>query len=171
MSTIYKPGTVAVATVRGTHGVRVWRTPYSNWVSERHVSGETAHADDRVTDVRPLVVLDLDEGDTRMLPLLLRRLGDREQSESDSPGRLLVTTDALRKVADQIEAQAKPPRIPEPKALGSRVLAAQVGEVEGSERYWTKFRNRGWIDTLAHIREWDDLDNPVLIRDGIKDES
>lgn len=68
-------------------------------------------------------------------------------------------------IADQIEAQVKPPRIPEPTAPGSVVIASQVGEIEGSDRTWVRFRrgpSDAWIDSLEHVRSWDDLDSPRL---------
>ena len=170
MST-YPAGTVAVATVDGEPNVRIALAdpadPRVQWFA---ITGRNAGnwiGTEEITDVRPLVMLDLDEGDARMLPLLLRRLGDREQSESDSPGRLLVTTDALRKVADQIEAQTKPPRIPEPGLWG-------VVEATGAtmpRRRWIHHEEDRWVCDTGVWRYWDDLVDPVLIRDGIEVES
>ena len=61
MST-YQPGTVAVATVRGAPNVRVVRVDYATtpeWMSFEQVCGPLWHSAEFVTDVRPLVVLDL----------------------------------------------------------------------------------------------------------------
>lgn len=162
MTATYEPGQVAVATVRGVPNIRVFKYSDSMW---SHVwDGErcSVRAAD-LTDVRPLIVLDPKRVPTPGFLLLAAKVMDDGRSgyEAESAD--------LRSLATEIAAQTKPPRIPEPGFIGSRVMAAQVGEVEGSERGWTKFRKDGWIDVLDHIRSWDDLENPVLIRDGVED--
>ena len=72
-------------------------------------------------------------------------------------------------IAKQIEAQTRPPKAAEPTNLGAVVSASQVGEVEGSERAWTRYNSsrEGWIDSLGHAeRSWDDLENVTVLSEG-----
>ena len=60
----YKPGTVAVATVKGVEGVRVLARPATlrsegGWFSSERIGGSAVHYDEDVTEVHPLVVLDI----------------------------------------------------------------------------------------------------------------
>jgi hypothetical protein len=148
MST-YEPGQVAVATVRGVPNVRIWRTPFSNWVSERAILQETAHVDRVVTDIRPLVVLDIP---IDVIPHKMAR--------------------ALRKydflwLADQIEQQTKPPRIPEPGLWG--VVEASVKEHDQRLRWVRLGDNYRPDDRDEYDRLWCDLIDPILVRPGIED--
>ena len=96
----------------------------------------------------PKVVLDLSEWP--VAAVTLRHVSDKGYGMS-----------LLRNLADQIEAQTQPPRIAEPPDIGTMVTASQVGECDGSERMWIRFsraRTDCWIDTLAHIRSWSDLE-------------
>jgi hypothetical protein len=163
MST-YEPGTVAVATVRGVPNVRIWRTPFSNWVSERAILQETAHVDRVVTDIRPLVVLDLDGYDGERAVTYLRNLARESRDvfdESPSPRGKLANL-----IADQIEQQKKPPRIPEPGLWG--VVEAGVKEHDQRLRWVRLGDNYRPDDRGEYDRLWCDLIDPTLIRPGIE---
>lgn len=155
-------GTVAVATVRGIEGVRVMRTTGNGgadfiWLTSEVVGGARYHPADRVTDIRPLVVLDL-ERSARSLPLTLRRLADREQAEDSHPGRLLGVTADLRELADQIKAQTKPARIPEPTTPLAEVIASTANWPNGRRRLVLGYEDH-WVDGAA-CYSWDDLIDP-----------
>jgi len=152
MST-YEPGTVAVATVRGVPNVRIWRTPFSNWVSERRVGDDTAHVDHRVTDVRPLVVLDPDDMDTldRLVTLFHESWSGCEGS------RGIGLAGALRNLE-------KPPRIPEPGLWG--VVS------DSSGNFWVCNEPGRFTRTHDGVNwPWVDIDSPILVRDGIEETS
>src|SRR5690349_20318331 len=115
-ATEYAPGTVAIATVRGVEGVRVMRArvgaAHMLWHSAQRVGGQEWHPEEggHVTDIRPLLVLDLHEGEAKELADYLSgvdmhlSIGDRLQ------------------ISRQIRKQTKPPRIPEP-GWGGKVEA------------------------------------------------
>jgi hypothetical protein len=72
----------------------------------------------------------------------------------------------LDHLADQIEAQIKPPRIPEPGLWG--VVEASVlliGE-RAPACEWVHHR-KGWMNPSGQFAVWDGLINPVLVRDGV----
>lgn len=163
----YEPGTVAVATVRGVPNVRVMAgygtaEPRLRWVTtdERLVDSENegwwfAY---QVTDVRPLVVLDPEGIDTApqdTIPYLIRAL---RASDSDGYGP------TLRWLADQIEAQTRPPKPPEPTGLG-----AVVEDIEGER--WVRLDSdmypwfaRGSRDFSA----WEHIDAVRVLSEGVR---
>ena len=160
MST-YPAGTVAVATVKGKPNVRVMRSaPFRNtpnWASSVSVDGNWWFRDDEVTDVRPLVVLDLDE---QPFP---------KSGLEEFLRNLRYGTIAKDWLADQIEAQTKPPRIPEPGLWG--VVEAKYGDTPvrtfvRERDGWSSLTNPGRAGVMC---DWDRLVDPVLIRDGIED--
>jgi hypothetical protein len=162
MST-YEPGQVAVATVRGVPKVRVIRDGHKDaWLSGAIIDGFQWHLErTQVTDIRPLVVLDLDEHlsaggfDWPAIVGVLRAPGDS--------GR--YTREAI---ADQIEQQTKPPRIPEPGLWG--VVEASVGP-DGRYKF-VRFNDSSWMCTAdSSTYPWAGLIDPVLVRPGIEDES
>jgi hypothetical protein len=116
----YKPGTVAIATVRGVKGVRVFRDD-EDWHSVVTVQGCWFHPDSRVTDVKPLVVLDVDALD--ITPARLAVWFRELRSSYVSAGNAGKTRNALTALADQIEAQTKPLRIDEPTEPLAEVTA------------------------------------------------
>ena len=171
----YKPGTVAVATVRGVKGVRVFRrfSPDSgicDWAYNPDPARGLnyscdADAGNVVTDIRPLVVLDLDQANPWGIPeVKLSNLLEQLRGEG--------ATDVCRAVADQIEAQTNPPRIPEPGPWG--VVEARCDAFERRVKWVhgdpTEFGNDwhtfGGSDDPYH-RVWSDLIDPVLIREGL----
>jgi hypothetical protein len=125
-----------------THLARVMRSAESEFLSEL-----AAQVEIQVTDARPLIVLDL--------------------SVFISDAQLLADLRAphvwdLNQIADQIEAQTKPARIPEPGHIGSLVTCAALGS--RAVCVWTKYSEvtgtRNWISPGGVRREWDELDNP-----------
>ena len=159
MST-YEPGTVAVATVRGVKGLRVVRIATAHvataWLTPCETpDGYRWHSDFDVTDVRPLVVLDL--AHPALTAAVLRQVGEyiRKQHKTS------VEDDQIADfIADQIEAQTKPPRIPEPGLWG--VVEADTGEkfLRADGGIWRS------VDTGVG-RMWEDVDNPTLVREGV----
>ena len=144
MSETLKPG-LYLATVNGMADVIVTvENGVGTTTSQR---GRRHTAVSLITDARPVIVLDL--------------------SAWISDAQLVTDLRALHvwsctHIADQIEAQTKPARIPEPKNVGSLVTASRVGG-DGSDRVWTRFSNARtdcWIDSLAHVRSWSDLTDP-----------
>jgi hypothetical protein len=157
----FKPGDVCVATVRGVPNVRVFHYEYDGvrgWCSDEQVEGETDHAEYVVTDIRPLVVLDLDAGEVAGLVDVLNRSAD---------GMASVHPGLSGKVARQIEQQTKPPRIPEPGLWG----VVSVERPDGLTDYYTCGPG-GWFSERGEHFNWESLPGtPALIRPGIEDES
>lgn len=162
MST-YEPGTVAVVTwdnaPKGRSDVTTERAIYttddhwslmSGW---RHSIGK-----DVPTEVRPLVVLDLDDPAftvTALRDTLPEMARDHDRGDVE-----------VLRLARQIEAQTKPPRIPEPGLWG--VVEAQIG----GEGFTFVNRGAGWVcvDDGA-LWEWSRLIDPTLVRPGIEESS
>ena len=149
MST-YEPGTVAAATVMGVEGVRVFRTddPARPWITAlcEHRHGA------EVTDVRPLVVLDIDAANP----------------DADRSLKIEHLVDALRKdgryisntyIADQIEAQTKPA---EPTGLGA-VVEASDGQT------WVRRHPGGyaWVNGYQRWAEYDDINAVRVLSEGV----
>ncbi len=118
----YEPGTVAVATVRGQKNVRVMRADRWGWMSAVTVDHFVQHEDSHVTDIRPLVVLDL----SGLGPLTFQRL------------LFTLRSDDWHWVVAQIKEQTKPPKPPEPTGLG-----AVVEDVKGRRWVRTSLRKPG----------------------------
>ena len=124
-----------------THLARVMRSAESEFLSEL-----AAQVEIQVTDARPLIVLDL--------------------SVFISDAQLLADLRAphvwdLNQIADQIEAQTKPARIPEPEHIGSLVTASSLGLF--AICVWTKYAETGtnvWISPLGVRRAWSELIDP-----------
>ena len=169
MST-YEPGTVAVATVRGVPNVRVMRCgpkqPF--WMSPEYEGDDQGsdrqwrmHSDREVTDVRPLVVLDLAQIDEIAATTWHEVTGNLLRT--DSPTAICI--------ADQIEAQTKPPRIPEPGLWG--VVEAHPQARTGRPVHFlrdSEHEDAPWRSIAdGSAWEWDSLVDPVLVRDGIEE--
>jgi hypothetical protein len=165
MSGDWKPGTVARATVRGVGDLLVMRTSGTRggddiWLSALHVGGWRSHTHADVTDVRPLVVLDLDG---IVDPAGALRLIANEDVVNAKRSLLLG-------LADQIEAQTKPPRIPEPGVWGV-VTANTIGANGKAQDHYLWVRTHGGWEAIAstqRVRSWDDLIDPVLVRKGVE---
>lgn len=142
-----EPGTVAVATVRGVPNVRVFcyrvRSGECQWDSAERVHGSISHGDADVTDVRPLVVLDLDASERAAL----RK-------------RALESFDFHCVTVRAIEQQTKPPKPAEPTGLGA--------VVEDDGRKWVHFGNGCWIMSVPNAalktRTWDDFSSDVEVQ-------
>lgn len=119
MTATYEPGQVAVATIRGVPNVRIFRSG-SGWQGPENWIG-----DSRVTDIRPLVVLDLEDPASHVQAL-------REFAPADS-------WECLSWLADQIEAQTTPPFVPKFK-LGAHVRYAGTS-FTSSDDAWGKRRD------------------------------
>ena len=160
MSTDYKPGTVAEVTVRprkkgasgGADYLAFWDGYHERWITSDEgaldpPSNYWEH------DVRPLIVLDPDTIDT-----------PSEIREHLSTVKHLSEPGWLSRFVDQIEAQTKPPRIPEPGLWG-------VVEATGAtlpRRRWIHHEEDRWVCDTGVWRYWRDLIDPVLVREGIE---
>lgn len=165
----WKPGTVAKATVRGVPDVTVFCTTNSltggtEWALDRRIKrceddgyGSGFAKSREVTDVRPLVVLDPENPSLRYFLSRWCGIPPRERATAET------TVGAAWYIADQIEAQTRPPRIPEPGLWGV-VRAHNVGH--RIDRDWVRYPE-GWRDANDWLAEWDDLIDPVLVREGI----
>ena len=164
MST-YETGTVAVATVRGVPDVRVFRVQnIDGWVDESGYAHtpEGIGLDTRtpVTDVRPLVVLDVPDP---------RRLWADLGAAIEACGNSGVS-DRLSAVRDHLEPQTKPPRIPEPGLWGVVKARGPLGENESpNEDEWVRTDDIVWRSRVTGWGAcWDQLIDPTLVRDGIE---
>jgi hypothetical protein len=153
----YTPGTVAIATVRGVKGVKVLRGVDGNWSVSSSLNGQYWHGGETVTDIRPLVVLDPDSD------LMRRFMKFGHQGCSVS-----------RDLREEIAAQIKSPRIPEPGLYG--VVSARLTEECQAENRkgplagdFIHSANGLWqnVNTGFGVT-WLELDNPVLVREGVQ---
>ena len=155
MST-YEPGTVAVATVRGVPNVRLMSVGAGGeWLSGENAAGWHEHGRRDVTDVRPLVVLDITDP---------RRVIADLTAAIEATGNGTVSRN-LRVLRDQIEAQTKPPKPAEPTGLG-----AVVEDAKGN-RWVRAFSLRlAWTDTLFEEdnREYADIDAVRVLSEGVQ---
>lgn len=161
----YQPGTVAVATVRGVPGVRVMYVGAGMWRSV-----DSLARGDQITDVRPLVVLDLDEvfRDPLETPKPLR-LATFLREITSWTGRRQAGGDAhLERLADQIEAQTKPPKIPEPIALGAVVEDAQGQRWVRASTFTTVRHWRGCDDSTQGRERWENIDAVRVLSEGVQ---
>lgn len=155
--TDYKPGTVAKATVRGQEDVLVMRDDADNWLSGECFRGGHVHGDLVVTDVRPLVLLDLEKAGSHLHP--------NEMARGGVVTMLLDTGSRVaRNIADQIEAQTKPPRIPEPGLWG--VVEAWTDGIP--IRRWVHHEEDRWVCDTGERRNWEALSDPTLVREGVE---
>lgn len=157
MTADYPPGTVATATVRGVEGARVFRVSADVWYSAEETRGHRNHydSDGVVTDVRPLVVLDLDD------PRVVWAYLCSAAAESALSVRVRNT---CKVIADQIEAQTRP-AIPEPQGRYAVVVDADGEEwVRWSDEWWMRYTDgdEGW----AH-REWSELAPVRVLSEGV----
>lgn len=154
--TEYKVRQVAVATVKGEKDVRVMRTLGEGWHSAWPVAYTYVHDDSDVTDIRPLVVLDLDGiGSPRQVVNTLRW--------TDS-----VPVATMGAIADQIEAQTRPPKPAEPTGLGAVVVDSKHGllvrTVAGSSVLDT---SRPWRAPYGSYYSWADIDVEKVLSEGV----
>ena len=158
MSETLKPG-LYKATVRGVADVTVFvdgstQIHTLTLVRDRWGNDHSTHSPHLITDARPLIVLDLED------PAESVRLLRAETSPWD----------CVEQIADQIEAQTKPARIPEPKHIGAHVTTVSHDHAADETIPWTRFSTillANWIDDAGRKRKWDDLIDPTLIREGV----
>ena len=108
---------------------------------------------DQIENPSPLIVLDLCEGVRRDYVLEILRAARHGWTHD---------------VADQIEAQTKPARIPEPglygvvyaHALGAQIRQLFIKVLEDESLCWIDVEDATGVD-------WDDLIDPTLVREGL----
>lgn len=167
MST-YPAGTVAVATVRGVKDMRVMRRALFDgrdaWFTPDCIGDFFSHQDSVVTDIRPLVVLDLNglSDALRDLPKSLRRV--EEASHGAKAAADSIDRNRLMGLIRQIEAQTQSPRIPEPGLWG--VVTGRQANTAGVFD-WVNTPVKGWTNHHGYAVSWDDLIDPTLIREGL----
>jgi hypothetical protein len=161
----YKPGTVAVATVRGTEEARSVKCDDGLWVTVETIDGCRWHSEADLTDIRPLVVLDFGYWTPECPGLVAEWIAKKARGDRDC-------TSAALMVAQEIEEQTappKPPRIPEPGLWG--VVSAHVNGKHGPQATY-KWAHAPWgweaIGSTQATRKWEDLIDPVLVREGVE---
>lgn len=154
MSTDYEPGTVAVATVGGVEGIRVSRYD-GGWaqLDDPDLFYSDRYSADMVTDIRPLVVLDLSPHPENVTRLLAQAI----ENDDDLIG--------LKPMLHQIEAQTKPRRIPEP-GWGEKVKARAGDDPKPYE--WLRYTTNPnvqcqWVSEFCSPRPWPDLIDPEAV--------
>jgi len=144
------------ATVRGVADVTVFIDD-NGYGHHATVIGDSRHSDRSwITDARPLIVLDLEYPQIAVRAL---EMAFRDHTNGDA-------RTIYRSIADQIEAQTKPARIPEPEKWGvvyARLVNASIWES------WLRHPGEGWHPIRGGVAtRWDDLIDPVLIREGVE---
>ena len=133
------------------------------WLSATTVGGYQFHRDESVTDIRPQVPLDLDgysgERAVNYLRNLARESRDVMGNTPSPRGKLALL------IADQIEAQTKPKRIPEPGQFG---VVEAGGDHSPGRHKWVRQGDLWWNG--AAWTTWETLTDPVLVREGVDDE-
>ncbi len=105
---------------------------------------------------RGVVVLDLGDYDNRAVTYL-RNIANDDRGIGGGP---TSRAKLVHLIADQIEAQTKPPRIPEPQGIGAVVR-------NGAGLRWVRVHANAWVSEEGVRLAWDDLIDPVLIREGL----
>jgi len=123
---------------------------------------------------KSLIFLDLGKFAYDDMPTILRDTAERHRDDNVGMGGFNVTSPAfLDFIADQIEAQTKPARIPEPGLWG--VVEARMTDLTTREfvRVSRHRNSLDWKPVYATPDEyggsvnWDDLIDPTLIREGL----
>jgi hypothetical protein len=109
---------------------------------------------DCITDARPLIVLDLAYPGDAVNAL---KMAARDGTNGDA--RTIYRT-----IADQIEAQLKPARIPEPGLWG--VVWASLPD-DPTVSSWVHIRAHRWYTEQHGVAAWPLLVDPTLIREGV----
>lgn len=151
--TTYEPGMVAVATVRGVPNVRVMRST-ACWLHPA-MNGHIATGDTLVTDVRPLVVLDL----------AFAPYGPEVTIHTLKEGCKERGSLTAQWVAKEIEAQIRPLKPAEPTGLG-----AVVEDVHGGR--WVRCARNGsapWLHAsiTTRLRAWSAFDAVRVLSEGV----
>ena len=159
----YPLGTVAWADIDGVGSYKVMHIGTENGTAWAHTNDETGQvltSQDRLSNIRPLVVLDLE-----VIGKHLPTRGDWSEAvhslrHKKDPAAFFTTN--LR-IAEQIEAQTKPPRIPEPSLYG---VVSSEDDAGLTTYFWHS--HGGWHGENGSLVEWNDIHSPKLIRDGIE---
>jgi hypothetical protein len=72
----------------------------------------------------------------------------------------------LRRLADQIEAQTKPPRIPEPGVWGVVEASTESNPYRTTFVRYPSDTEYRWSNAIDTCKSWDFLIDPALIRPG-----
>lgn len=163
MGDMYEPGTVAVVRYLD-EDCRAMRTGVSSnmgWEIVRGDGSKTWAGDGSgyVTDVHPIVVLDLDGIDLIQLCNALARWKSWSSMTSEHQ--------MLERLLAQIKAQAQPPRIPEPGLWGVVEAVSNVLPDGRCEYVRRDIEDPSWEDGSGDYFSWDDLIDPTLIREGL----
>lgn len=168
----YPVGFVGMATVRGVKDVRVMQVD-GVWLSVERAKGTWWHNDADVTDVRPLAVIDPQDSPAEM-GRALSEAADRTLVVLDlyNPATVEDVSRVLRdggygNLVVQIEEQTRPPRIPEPGKWGV-VEASTEGGPRRVFGHAPEHDEEHWVDDHVSWFSWDDLIDPVLVREGIE---
>lgn len=161
MTNEYQPPTVAVATVGGKTQ-RIFRTE-DEWCDEAGNGREGCE----VAHVRRLVVLDPKVDIQPAFSI------DWLRSAADTVARAHEYESScvkmLRSLADQIEAQTKPPRIPEPGLWGVVEAHTRWNSERGHYVRSDLDGSVEWLRADGRSRTlWSELIDPVLIREGVE---
>jgi hypothetical protein len=140
MSKTLKPG-LYKATVRGVAD-QIVMVHATTGCTVDLIGGSTAHQLHRIYDARPLIVLDTNPITAAAVAQILRVNG-------------------YAGIGDQILDQTKPPRIPEPGLYG----VVEARRNRNPRDTWLRTRH-GWSNGYF-VRNWADIDDPTLIREGI----
>lgn len=147
----YEPGQVAILSIGGESVRGIVRDDEWMIVGHRFYRSIRVGNGTLIQDVRPLVVLDLDDWEHKIE--LLRQDGSI----------------SLREIADAIEAQTKKPRMNEPGRYGV------VRDVHGYD--WVRsgtipYTSREWVNQEnGRSADWADIERPTWVRDGIEESS
>jgi len=142
----YAPGTVALIGWRMTNGRERAIFNGESWMTESGIDVN------EVTDIRPLVVLDVDY---------------RPETRDELLG--LLRAHCFTSTADQIEAQTGSSRIDEPGLWGVVEASWDSKEPAGIPRAeWMHVKGNQWLSCISNVSvRWDDLIDPTLIREGV----
>jgi len=113
------------------------------------------HPDSEVTDARPLTLVDVNYWFHGRIPEAAKHV--RESSIRNTASREVICD-----ILDQIEAQTKPARIPEPGLWGV------VEDIHFRYVRYSMVGGDDWANLLGHQYTWASLIDPTLVRPGIE---
>ena len=151
--TTVEPGRVYLATVRGVPDTLCIVRRYDRLAHDLIGDMGATYLADATDFVGPLVVLNIDNETASELRGCSDTLHEHGYSNSG---------DFLSDLADEIAKQTKPPRIAEPGLWG--VVSTGLGD---SLLHHMHRMDGGWVDQDGCLRDWPDLLDPVLVRDGV----
>ena len=146
-----EPGRLYMAKVEGA-SERLLFVETGGWADD--MDG-TVWNPDCITDARPLIVLGLGGQNVGNLVSDLR-VAHRRTSNA-----------GLALIADQIESQTKPERIPEPGLWGVVEAGSKHGGV--GRRVYMHGADHKWGNIRTGTTRWDELIDPSPIREGVSE--